>query len=157
MLLYTGRMELTEKKKLWLSTIGAAVAGLLLGALVVAYFTYSFRNLVCAMSDARAAAIEAASQSSTGSGAAISLNPGSAVYGTIRSKEERQFTLETVRADSTRSTLVVAFDPQQDTVTIVRQSGTTANQSAGSYADLKTGQQVLVTVSQSGKVIYLAP
>ena len=160
-------MNISMAKFYW-TMILVVIAGVLLGVLLTSYIFYKNRDRLLAVTQARTAALTNTNLTPAQIQKATTLTSGRTIFGTVLSKESGQFTMATVvqnPLDTKNSPIVkvpVPFDSKKDQILIVKQVPTAQGSSGvkeinGTFADIKTGQQVLVRVLSDKKVVYLAP
>lgn len=158
-------MQIPPLKKSTFYVVVAVVllAGIIIGSLLTSYVIFKNRDRICILSQPPKINTNLSQQQIAN---ATSLQTNKIMTGKVVSKESSQFSIETTvlnPLDSKKSvtaTVKIPFDPQKDSVTMIKQIATSQTSStikeiSASFADIKVGEQILVKVLQDKKMVYI--
>lgn len=159
-------MTLSQRLRPFFHLIVGLVGGFVLGAIFISYVFYLFIYKTGKTSELGQPPRIETELTAEQVAKATALAPGRQIFGVVRSQTGDSLEIEMKvsnpldPAKSVMSTVSVPFDAKKDKVVTLRQvqseqGASTFKNSSGSFADLKKGQQVLVSVQSEGKTIYL--
>lgn len=150
-----------KKSTFYIVIVLVLLAGIILGAILISYAFSKNRDKVCLATEPPVVNTDLTeSQIQT----AVSLDTNKMMSGKVVSKNANSFTMQVSiknpldAGNSVTTTVKVPFDATKDEVVIAKTDAKTSTVSttSGSFADIKTGQQVLLKIVNGKKAIYLS-